>query len=157
MQIASTSRVIDLIDQSQDHTNHRNAGKLQTNFMNTSTTRLDADIAAHPFVCGMSEHHLTKRDAPNSQFVARDFRKEEASPFRSPACRLRNARVSNASSLHKSRSLAPVLPILLNHVGKDLREIQKLLHKNIRTTVRYTHVGNKQTRQRAEAPGQALK
>ena len=32
--------------------------------------------------------------------------------------------------------------ILLNHVGKDLREIQELLrHKNIRTTVRYTHVG----------------
>jgi site-specific recombinase XerC len=29
----------------------------------------------------------------------------------------------------------------LNHVGKDLREIQELLrHKNIRTTVRYTHV-----------------
>ncbi len=28
------------------------------------------------------------------------------------------------------------------HVAKDLREIQELLrHKNIRTTVRYTHVG----------------
>jgi integrase len=38
--------------------------------------------------------------------------------------------------------------ILLNHVGKDLREIQELLrHKNIRTTVRYTHVGYEQTRQ----------
>jgi integrase/recombinase XerD len=35
--------------------------------------------------------------------------------------------------------------ILLNHVGKDLREIQELLrHKNIRTTVRYTHVGYEQ-------------
>jgi site-specific recombinase XerD len=32
--------------------------------------------------------------------------------------------------------------ILLNHVGKDLREIQELLrHENIRTMVRYTHVG----------------
>ena len=38
--------------------------------------------------------------------------------------------------------------ILLNHVGKDLREIQELLrHKNIRTTGRYTHVGYEQTRE----------
>jgi site-specific recombinase XerD len=37
---------------------------------------------------------------------------------------------------------------LLDHAGKDLREIQGLLrHKNIRTTVRYTHVGYEQTRQ----------
>jgi hypothetical protein len=44
-----------------------------------------------------------------------------------------------------------------NHVGKDLREIQELLrHKNIRTTVRYTHVGYEQTRQTAEALSQAL-
>ena len=47
--------------------------------------------------------------------------------------------------------------ILLNHMGKDLREIQELLrHKNIRTTVRYTHVGYEQTRQTAEALSQAL-
>jgi site-specific recombinase XerD len=42
-------------------------------------------------------------------------------------------------------------------VGKDLREIQELLrHKNIRTTVRYTHVGYEQTRQTAEALSRAL-
>jgi site-specific recombinase XerD len=47
--------------------------------------------------------------------------------------------------------------ILLNHVGKDLREIQELLrYKNIRTTVRYTHIGYEQTRQTAEALSQAL-
>jgi site-specific recombinase XerD len=47
--------------------------------------------------------------------------------------------------------------ILLNHVGKDLREIQELLrHKNIRTTVRCTHVGYEQTRQTAEALSQVL-
>ena len=47
--------------------------------------------------------------------------------------------------------------ILLNHVGKDLREIQELLrHKNIRTTVRYTHVGYEQTRQTAESLSRAL-
>jgi site-specific recombinase XerD len=47
--------------------------------------------------------------------------------------------------------------ILLNHVGKDVREIQELLrHKNIRTTVRYTHVGYEQTRQTAEALSKAL-
>ena len=40
---------------------------------------------------------------------------------------------------------------------KDLREIQELLrHKNIRTTVRYTHVGYEQTRQTAEALSDAL-
>jgi integrase len=32
--------------------------------------------------------------------------------------------------------------ILLKHVGKDPRDIKELLrHKNIRTMVRYTHVG----------------
>jgi hypothetical protein len=47
--------------------------------------------------------------------------------------------------------------ILLNQVGKDLREIQELLrHKNIRTSVRYTHVGYEQTRQTAEALTDAL-
>ena len=38
-----------------------------------------------------------------------------------------------------------------NYVGKDFREIhESLRHKNIRATVRYTHVGNGQTRQTAE-------
>jgi site-specific recombinase XerD len=47
--------------------------------------------------------------------------------------------------------------ILLNHVGKDLREIQELLrHKNIRTTVRYTQVSYEQTRQTAEALSRTL-
>jgi site-specific recombinase XerD len=47
--------------------------------------------------------------------------------------------------------------ILLNQVGKELREIQELLrHRNIRTTVRYTHVGYEQTRQTAEALSKAL-
>jgi hypothetical protein len=47
--------------------------------------------------------------------------------------------------------------VLVGHVGKDLREIQELLrHRNIRTTVRYTHVGYEQTRQTAEALSQAL-
>jgi len=41
--------------------------------------------------------------------------------------------------------------ILLNQLGKDC-EIQELLrHKNVRTTVRYSHVGYEQTRQTAEA------
>jgi site-specific recombinase XerD len=47
--------------------------------------------------------------------------------------------------------------ILLNHVGKDLQEIQELLrHKNIRTTVRYTHVDYEQTRQTAKTLSRAL-
>ncbi len=47
--------------------------------------------------------------------------------------------------------------ILLNHTKKDLRQIQELLrHRNIRTTVRYTHVSYEQTRQTAEALSQVL-
>jgi site-specific recombinase XerD len=42
-------------------------------------------------------------------------------------------------------------------VRKDLWEIHELLrHKNIRTTVRYTHVGYEQIRQTAKALSQAL-
>ena len=51
-------------------------------------------------------------------------------------------------------SAATILP---KHVEKDLRQIQELLrHKNIRATVRYTHVGYEQTRQTSEALSQAL-
>ena len=47
--------------------------------------------------------------------------------------------------------------ILLNQVGKDLRKIPEFLrHKNIHTTVRYTHVGYEQTRQTAEALSRIL-
>lgn len=62
-------------------------------------------------------------------------------------------RIPLSSSAWRRRTAS----ILLNHVGKDLREIQELLrHKNIRTTVRYTHVGYEQTRQTAEALSRAL-
>jgi integrase len=59
---------------------------------------------------------------------------------------------------HGLRDSAATIP--LNHVGKDLGKIEGieelLRHKNIRTTVRYPHVGYKQTRQTAEAPSRAL-
>ena len=55
---------------------------------------------------------------------------------------------------HGSRHSAAT--ILLNDVGKDLREIQESRHKNIRTTVRYTHVGYEGTRQTAEALSRVL-
>jgi integrase len=86
-----------------------------------------------------------------SQFV---FAGYSGAPFSNRAFNLRFRATCRALGMgeitaHGLRHSAAT--ILLNHVGKDLREIQELLrHKNIRTTVRYTHVGHEQTRQTAE-------
>ena len=75
--------------------------------------------------------------------------------------KLSNLVHTQAGSIKRSnsRQRRSATTILLNHVGKDLREIQELLrHKNVRTNVRYTHVGYEQTRQTAEAqPGFGVK
>jgi len=87
-----------------------------------------------------------------SQFV---FAGYSGAPFSNRAFNLRLRAACRALGVgeitaHGLRHSAAT--ILLNQVGKDLREIQELLrHKNIRTTVRYTHVGYEQTRQTAEA------
>ena len=92
-----------------------------------------------------------------SQFV---FAGYSGAPFSNRAFNLRLRAACRAFGVgeitaHGLRHSAAT--ILLNQVGKDLREIQELLrHKNIRTTVRYTHVGYEQTRQTAEALSRAL-
>ena len=92
-----------------------------------------------------------------SQFV---FAGYSGAPFSNRAFNLRLRAACRAIGVgeitaHGLRHSAAT--ILLNHVRKDLREIQELLrHKNIRTTVRYAHVGYEQTRQTAEALSQAL-
>ena len=92
-----------------------------------------------------------------SQFVFAGYSGE---PFSNRAFNLRLRAACRALGLgeittHGLRHSAAT--ILLNQVGKDLREIQELLrHKNIRTTVRYTHVGYEQTRQTAEELSRAL-
>ena len=83
-----------------------------------------------------------------SQFV---FAGYSGAPFSNRAFNLRLRAACRALGVgeitaHGLRHSAAT--ILLNQVGKDLREIQELLrHKNIRTTVRYTHVGYEQKRQ----------
>jgi integrase len=68
------------------------------------------------------------------------------------ACQALGVRQITAHGLRHSAAT-----ILLNHVGKDFREIQeRLRHENIRTTVRYTHVGYEQTRQTSEALSRVL-
>ncbi|MGA7903303.1 MAG: tyrosine-type recombinase/integrase [Terrimicrobiaceae bacterium] len=77
-----------------------------------------------------------------SQFVFAGYSGE---PFFNRAFNLRTRSACRALGVgeitaHGLRDSATT--ILLNHVGKDLREIQELLrHKNICATVRYTHVG----------------
>ena len=92
-----------------------------------------------------------------SQFV---FAGYSGAPFSNRAFNLRLRAACRALGVgeitaHGLRHSAAT--ILLNQVGKDLREIQELLrHKNIRTTVRYTYVAYEQTRQTAEALSRAL-
>ena len=87
-----------------------------------------------------------------SQFV---FAGYSGAPFSNRAFNLRlraACRVLGVGEITAHGLRHSAATILLNQVGKDLREIQELLrHKNIRTTVRYTHVGYEQIRQTAEA------
>ena len=74
-----------------------------------------------------------------------------------PCGRVRRAEPSGWGRLPRTGCATARRRSCLTTVGKDLREIQELLrHKNIRTTVRYTHVGYEQTRQTAEALSQIL-
>jgi site-specific recombinase XerD len=92
----------------------------------------------------------------SSDFHFRQRTDKPLTSFASPRFEMLSCRALGVGEITAHGLRHSAATILLNQVGKDLREIQELLrHKNIRTTVRYTH-GYEQTRQTAEALSDAL-